>query len=130
MPTENIHSTGRRKTAVARVWLKPGTGEVIINHRSMEDYLGQEALGLRVKKPLELAGLGEKYNVEINVAGGGISGQTGAMAHGIAKALLQINPDLRLTLRQAGLVTRDSRVKERKKYGQRGARARFQFSKR
>ncbi len=130
MPTENIHSTGRRKTAVARVWLKPGSGEITINHRSMADYLGNGPLGSIVKKPLELVGLEEKYNVEINVAGGGISGQAGAMAHGISKALLQINSDLRSTLRQAGLLTRDSRVKERKKYGQRGARARFQFSKR
>ena len=130
MPEESFYSTGRRKKAIARVWLKPGNGEVVINHRKMEEYLCRETLVLQVKKPLALVGLGDKYNVSVNINGGGASGQAGAIVHGIARALLLVNPDLKPALRQAGLLTRDSRGKERKKYGQKGARARFQFSKR
>ncbi len=130
MATESYYSTGRRKKAIARVWLQPGKGEVTINRRTVTEYLGDGALSLTVKQPLHLVNVADKYNVQVTVTGGGLSGQTGAIIHGIAKALLQMNPDLRPTLRQAGLLTRDPRVKERKKYGQKGARARFQFSKR
>ena len=124
------HATGKRKTAVARVWMKPGTGEITINKRPLAQYLDREADQNAVMEPLELVSLGEKFDFYINVRGGGIAGQAGAIRHGISRALVDADPALRDPLKKAGFLTRDSRMKERKKYGQPGARARFQYSKR
>ena len=125
-----FHATGKRKTAVARVWMKPGTGEININKRSLVQYLNREADQNAVMEPLALTDLGGKFDFYINVRGGGIAGQAGAIRHGISRALVDIDPALRDPLKKAGFLTRDSRMKERKKYGQPGARARFQYSKR
>lgn len=122
--------TGRRKTSVARVRLIPGSGQVLINKRELEDYFPREDHRKMIFQPFEVTELTGKFDVLVNVSGGGISGQAGAIRHGIARALLQFNPDLRQTLKKAGLLTRDPRVKERKKYGQKGARAKFQWTKR
>jgi small subunit ribosomal protein S9 len=130
MTEERYYGTGRRKSAVARVWLKPGSGEFSVNRQKLDDYFKRETLKMVIMQPLQLVGLQDKYDVMVNVRGGGISGQAGAIKHGISRALLQVDEELRPKLRQAGFLTRDSREKERKKYGQRGARARFQFSKR
>lgn len=124
------YATGRRKTASARVWLTPGTGKITINGREASEYLRRLALERLVQQPLRLLGLEGQYDVKATVRGGGISGQAGAVRHGIARALLQVNPEYRLTLKQAGLLTRDAREKERKKYGRHGARRGFQFVKR
>ncbi len=124
------YATGRRKTASARVWLTPGTGKITINGREASEYLRRLALERLVQQPLRLLGLEGQYDVKASVRGGGISGQAGAVRHGIARALLQVNPEYRLTLKQAGLLTRDAREKERKKYGRHGARRGFQFVKR
>jgi small subunit ribosomal protein S9 len=125
-----FHATGKRKSAVARVWMKPGTGEISINKRSLVQYLNRVADQNAVMEPLALTDLGEKFDFYINVRGGGIAGQAGAIRHGISRALVDIDPALRDPLKKAGFLTRDSRMKERKKYGQPGARARFQYSKR
>jgi small subunit ribosomal protein S9 len=125
-----FHATGKRKTAVARVWMKPGTGEIIINKRPMKQYLPRDADQNAVLEPLELVSQGDKFDFYINVRGGGIAGQAGAIRHGISRALVDLDPALRDSLKKAGFLTRDSRMKERKKYGQPGARARFQYSKR
>lgn len=131
MEKENVfYATGKRKTAIARTWLKPGTGEVIINNRPVDDYFRLEIARTDLMQPFVLTNTLGSYDVKVRVLGGGISGQMGAIRHGITKALIQADPDLRLTLKKAGFVKRDPRAKERKKYGQRGARARFQFSKR
>jgi small subunit ribosomal protein S9 len=131
MEKENVYySTGKRKTSVARTWLTPGSGEIIINNKPIDEYLTIESLKGMVKQPLVLTNTLESFNVKSRVVGGGISGQAGAIRHGITKALILANPDLRKALKKAGFVRRDARVKERKKYGQKGARARFQFSKR
>ncbi len=131
MEKENVfYATGKRKTAIARTWLKPGTGEVIINNRPIDDYFRLEIARVDLMKPFVLTNTLGSYDVKVRVMGGGISGQMGAIRHGITKALIQADPDLRLKLKKAGFVKRDPRAKERKKYGQRGARARFQFSKR
>ncbi len=130
MSEERYHATGKRKSAVARVWMWPGEGEITINKRPIDDYIKRETAKMVVRQPLELTETSGKYNIYVNVRGGGLSGQAGAIKHGIAKALIDINPGFRSVLKKAGLITRDSRIKERKKYGQRGARARFQFSKR
>ncbi len=122
--------TGRRKTSVARVRLLPGEGQVEINHRTMDDYFGLETLKLIVKQPLLLTEQIGRYDVIANVRGGGISGQAGAIRHGIARALLKVDPDLRPVLKREGLLTRDARMKERKKYGLKAARRAPQFSKR
>ncbi|HEX16284.1 MAG: 30S ribosomal protein S9 [Deltaproteobacteria bacterium] len=128
---ERYYGTGKRKTAVARVWLKtPGKGEIVINKRGFEDYFPRETLRLMILQPFKLTDTLGKFDLYVNVRGGGISGQAGAIRHGISRALVQYNPDLRPILKKAGLLTRDPRKKERKKYGQRGARARFQYSKR
>lgn len=124
------YGTGRRKTAVARVRLKPGDGRIVVNRRPLEDYFGRAALRMVIIQPLKLTGVEGKFDVVANVRGGGSSGQAEAIRHGISRALLGVDQGLRPSLRKAGLLTRDPRVKERKKYGQRGARARFQFSKR
>ncbi len=131
MNKENIYyATGKRKTAIARTWLKPGKGEIIINNRSMNDYFTVPTAKTIMMQPLVLTNTLGSYDIKVRVLGGGISGQASAIRHGITKALLIADPDLRQILKKAGCVKRDSRVKERKKYGQKGARARFQFSKR
>jgi small subunit ribosomal protein S9 len=124
------YGTGRRKSSIARVWLVPGKGSIKINKRALDNYFGRESLSNVVKKPLELVNKKNELDVFAKVEGGGITGQAGALQHGIARALLQYDPTLRLILKKEGLLTRDARMKERKKYGQKGARARFQFSKR
>ncbi|MFH2218303.1 MAG: 30S ribosomal protein S9 [Pseudomonadota bacterium] len=131
MEKENIYyATGKRKNAIARTWLKPGNGEVIVNDRPMENYFTVESARAFMLQPLVLTNSLGAYDVKVRVAGGGFSGQAGAIRHGITRVLMQVNPDFRVPLKKAGFVTRDPRVKERKKYGQKGARARFQFSKR
>ena len=122
--------TGRRKTAVARVRLASGNGKITVNGRQFENYFPLETLRVTAVQPLAVTGTAEKLNVRVNVSGGGPNGQAGAVRHGIARALLQFDANLRGALKAEGLLTRDSRMKERKKYGQPGARKRFQFSKR
>ena len=122
--------TGKRKTSVARVILRPGDGTTWINGRALEDYFPRESLRLLVAQPLELTATAGQFDIKVNVAGGGLSGQAGAVRHGIARALLTFSDKLRPQLKRAGFLTRDPRMKERKKYGQPGARKRFQFSKR
>jgi small subunit ribosomal protein S9 len=130
MSVEQFYATGRRKTATARVYLRPGAGGVVVNSRAIEAYFHTDALRRVVREPLALTETHERFDVMVNVSGGGEAGQAGAIRHGIARALAQSDPTLKPRLREAGFLTRDSRVKERKKYGQRGARARFQYSKR
>lgn len=124
------YGTGRRKTSTARVYLRPGSGEIKVNRRTFDDYFPNEALRMIIRQPLRLTDTAAKFDILVNVGGGGVSGQAGAVRHGITRALMEFNSDLRSTLKKAGLVTRDPRKKERKKYGQKGARKRFQFSKR
>jgi small subunit ribosomal protein S9 len=124
------YGTGRRKTSTARVYLRPGSGAIKVNKREFESYFPNEALRMIINQPLRLTETVGKFDIFINVAGGGNAGQAGAVRHGITRALLEYNQDLRPSLKKAGLITRDPRKKERKKYGQKGARARFQFSKR
>ena len=124
------YATGKRKNSIARVWLMPGNGTITINSRSEENYFGRDVLKMIIRQPFEITGLQDKYDVLVNVLGGGSSGQAGAIRHGISKALLAIDPEAKVKLRKEGLLTRDPRVKERKKYGQPGARRRFQYSKR
>jgi small subunit ribosomal protein S9 len=130
MSEERYYATGKRKTAVARVWLMPGDGNITINKRNIDEYLRRETAKMVIRQPLELTETLGKYDIYVNVRGGGMSGQAGAIKHGISRALLEVNPDFRPLLKKAGFLTRDSRVKERKKYGQPGARKRFQYSKR
>lgn len=124
------YGTGRRKNATARVFLRGGGGAMQVNDRPLDDYFPSEVLKMVIKQPLQLTETGEKFDVFCTVEGGGSTGQAGAIRHGIARALLEFNGELRDRLKSAGLLTRDPRKKERKKYGQKGARARFQFSKR
>ena len=124
------YGTGRRKTAAARVYLRPGTGAVQVNGRTLDDYFPNEVLKMVIKQPLLLTETAEKFDIVATVTGGGSAGQAGAIRHGISRALIEYNAELRDRLKSAGLLTRDPRKKERKKYGQKGARARFQFSKR
>ncbi len=126
---ENL-ATGRRKRAVARVILLPGSGKITVNNKPVEEYFPRETLRMLLYQPFNVAGVTGKYDVVVNVNGGGLSGQAGAIRHGIARALVNINPDLRSKLKEEGLLTRDPREVERKKYGQPKARKRFQFSKR
>ena len=130
MAITQFWGTGRRKTAVARVRLVPGKGDITINKRTMDDYFGLETLKMMVRQPLELTGTGAKYDVLVNVKGGGFTGQAGAIRHGISRALLKAEPDLRSSLKAAGFLTRDPRMKERKKDGLKTARRAPQFSKR
>ena len=127
---EKIYATGKRKTAIARVWLEPGEGKITVNERALQDYFGRGTSELVILKPFDLTGTLNQFDVSVNVKGGGPIGQTEAIRHGVSKALLQINPEYKEALKKAGFLTRDSRVKERKKYGRRGARRRPQFSKR
>ncbi len=127
---EKFYGTGRRKSAVARVWMSLGEGKMVVNKKPVHDYFHRETLQMIINQPFELTNTQGTFDVQVNVRGGGLSGQAGAVRHGITRALLQYNPELRIPLKRAGFLTRDPRIKERKKYGQRGARARFQFSKR
>lgn len=124
------YATGRRKTAIARVWIKPGQGEIKINHRDMDNYFGRKTLRMVAKQPLGVVEGDGEYDVYVNVRGGGLAGQAGAIRLGVARALQTLNTDFRGPLKKAGLLTRDARKKERKKYGLAGARRAFQFSKR
>jgi small subunit ribosomal protein S9 len=124
------YGTGKRKCAVARVYLRPGNGEVTINDVAFDTYFPNEMLKMIIKQPLALTETADKFDIYVRVSGGGLAGQSGAIRHGLAKALLDYNKELRPRLKSASMLTRDSRIKERKKYGQRGARRRFQFSKR
>lgn len=128
--TARYYGTGHRKNATARVWLTPGDGSVKINGRTMSNYVGRKALELLILQPFECVDAAGRYDVMATCKGGGIAGQAGAVRHGISKALLQVGPDMRTPLRRQGFLTRDPRVKERKKYGRKRARRGFQFSKR
>jgi small subunit ribosomal protein S9 len=124
------YGTGRRKTSVARVWLRPGQGTITVNRRAFEDYFPRETLRMVIAQPFQLTNTLGQFDVSVNVGGGGIAGQAGAIRHGIARALLTFDDKLRQTLKHGGLLTRDPRMRERKKYGQPGARKQFQYSKR
>jgi small subunit ribosomal protein S9 len=128
--SDRYYATGRRKTSVARVWLEPGDGKFEVNNKRLDEFFGRETLKMIINQPFEVTETTGQFNVYANVRGGGMSGQAGAIKHGIARALLEVNPDSRELLKKAGFLTRDPRVKERKKYGKRGARASFQYSKR
>lgn len=130
MANGKFYGTGRRKSSVARVYLVPGTGKITINKRDIDEYLGLETLKIIVRQPLVATSTADKYDVLVNVRGGGFTGQAGAIRHGIARALLQVDADYRPTLKKAGFLTRDPRMKERKKYGLKAARRAPQFSKR
>ena len=130
MENNVFSATGKRKAAIARVRLMPGEGKFEINKRTIDNYFGRETSKMIIRQPFELTETTGKYDIYVNVKGGGISSQAGAIRHGITKILLEVNSDFRDILKKAGLITRDSRIKERKKYGQRKARAKFQFSKR
>jgi small subunit ribosomal protein S9 len=130
MAATTYYGTGKRKSSVARVWLKPGTGVITINNRTIDEYFGRETSKMIIKQPLELVEKVGQFDIYVTVMGGGDSGQAGAIKHGITKALLEVDGELRGTLKKAGFITRDSRIKERKKYGKKSARASFQFSKR
>ena len=130
MAAKSFYGTGKRKTSIARVWLKPGEGNIMVNNKTLDEYFGRETSKMVVKQPLELTENVGKFDIYVTVCGGGDSGQAGAIKHGITKALLEVDVELRGTLKKAGFITRDSRIKERKKYGKKAARASFQFSKR
>ncbi len=128
--TTRYYGTGRRKNSIARVWLQNGDGKILVNSRSVDEFFPRPALKMLLAQPLKVAAVEGKFDVVANVSGGGMSGQAGAIRLGIARALLHVDETMRGLLKKAGFLTRDPRVKERKKYGQKGARARFQFSKR
>jgi small subunit ribosomal protein S9 len=130
MPEIQYYATGRRKTSVARVTLTLGDGQIIINGKPVNVYFPRETMRMMLRQPIELAGITGKYNINATVTGGGHTGQAGAVRHGITRAIVDMNSDLRSRLKKEGFLTRDPREKERKKYGQKGARKRFQFSKR
>ena len=126
----SAQATGRRKSSVAHVWVTLGTGQFNVNGRTLEDFFPRESLRMQIQLPLQVTGVAGRYDVRVSVSGGGVSGQAGALRHGISRALQILDPGHRPAMKKAGLLTRDARQVERKKYGQRGARARFQFSKR
>lgn len=130
MAQDRFYATGKRKNAIARVWLTPGTGKVIVNKIDADEYFGRIFKSHKIVKPFKVTETLEQFDVMATLKGGGKSAQVDALSHGISRALLENNPEDRLSLKQAGLLTRDPRQKERKKYGQKGARAKFQFSKR
>jgi small subunit ribosomal protein S9 len=130
MAENRFYATGRRKNAIARVWLKPGAGAITINNRSLDMYFGRPTSKMVIMQPFELTQTVGRFDIMVNVCGGGLTGQAGAIKHGISKALLEVDSAYRSILKSAGFLTRDSRIKERKKYGKRSARASFQFSKR
>ena len=127
---DRFYGTGRRKTSIARVWVRPGAGRIVVNRRAFEDYFPRETLRMIIAQPLGVTNTNGQFDVFITVRGGGPSGQAGAVRHGIARALARFDDKLRLPLKKAGLLTRDPRMRERKKYGQPGARQKFQYSKR
>ena len=130
MSSVQHYGTGRRKTSTARVFLRPGTGNIKVNGQTFEAHFFDEVHRMIIRQPLQLSDTVDKFDILISVKGGGVTGQAGAVRHGISRALLEYNPELRPVLKKAGFLTRDPRMKERKKYGQKGARGRFQFSKR
>ena len=130
MAQASIHATGKRKSAIARIYLRPGNGRITVNERSFEDYFPMETTRNLVRKPLELVNVGSELDILVNVRGGGLEGQAGAVKHALSRALVTLNPELRPLLKKAGFLTRDARIKERKKYGLRGARRGCQYSKR
>jgi len=130
MAEKTFYATGKRKTSIARVWMKPGEGKVTVNDRELDKYFSLDTARVMVFQPLELTGTLGQFDISVNVYGGGIKGQAGAVRHGITRALLAVKDEFREMLKKAGLITRDPRAKERKKYGQKGARKRFQYSKR
>jgi small subunit ribosomal protein S9 len=125
-----FYGTGRRKTSVARVWIRPGTGRIIVNRRAFEDYFTRETLRMIIAQPFQVTNTVDQFDVLVNVGGGGPTGQAGAVRHGLSRALVRFDDKMRLPLKKAGLLTRDPRMRERKKYGQPGARQKFQYSKR
>jgi small subunit ribosomal protein S9 len=130
MSVKSYYATGKRKTSIARVWMKEGSGVFVVNKRAFDDYFTLDILKRLILQPLDVTDKKDKFDFYINVNGGGISGQAGAIRHGISKALVGYDEELKSVLKKAGFLTRDARVKERKKYGQPGARKRFQYSKR
>jgi small subunit ribosomal protein S9 len=130
MTQERYYATGKRKSAVARIYMKSGSGNIVVNKRSYEEYFTRPSLKMIIRQPFEITGKNGQFDLYVNVSGGGVAGQAGAVKHGISKALLEYDVQLRPILKKAGFLTRDARIKERKKYGQPGARKRFQFSKR
>ena len=130
MSEDAFYATGKRKTAVARVWMRPGNGAMKVNKRPLEQYVNRESDRMLIMEPFKTVGMVDKFDVYVNVRGGGIFGQAGAIRHGISRALVAVDPELRDSLKKQGFLTRDARQKERKKYGQPGARARYQYSKR
>jgi small subunit ribosomal protein S9 len=130
MAEKRFYATGKRKTAIARVWMKEGSGILTVNNRNFDDYFTRESLKMMIRQPLDITDQRAKFDFYVNVQGGGPAGQADAVKHGISKVLVEYDADLRAVLKKAGFLTRDSRIKERKKYGQPGARKRFQFSKR
>jgi len=130
MPEKVYYATGKRKTSIARVWMKPGDGKVKVNDQDLNQYFKLETAKMIIFQPLELTGTLGQFDIDITVLGGGMKGQAGAIRHGITRGLLSVKDEFRESLKKAGLITRDPRKKERKKYGQKGARKRFQYSKR
>lgn len=130
MDDDRYYATGKRKNAIARVWIRPGTGKIVVNDRAVDEYFGRQTSRMIIMQPFELTQTVGRFDTFARVHGGGLSGQAGALKHGISRALLEVDLTHRSVLKSAGFLTRDSRVKERKKYGKRGARASFQFSKR
>lgn len=130
MASIKYNATGRRKRSVARITMLPGKGKIMVNNREFENYFPRETLRMIIKQPLQVTGMIGRYDILVNVDGGGLSGQAGAVRHGIARALVTVDADMKTKLKKEGLLTRDPREVERKKFGQKGARARFQFSKR
>ena len=130
MSEQRYYATGKRKSAIARVYMKAGKGNIVVNKRNYDEYFTRPSLKMVIKQPLEITGKKDQFDLYVNVTGGGVAGQAGAVKHGISKALLEYDGELRAVLKKAGFLTRDARIKERKKYGQPGARKRFQFSKR
>jgi small subunit ribosomal protein S9 len=126
----HVHAVGKRKTAIARVYLRPGSGRIVVNHREFQEYFPLETTRNLARQPLTLANYGPELDILVNVQGGGPEGQAGAIKHGLSRALVTLHPELRPVLKKAGLLTRDARIKERKKYGRRGARRGCQYSKR
>jgi small subunit ribosomal protein S9 len=129
MAEKRYYATGKRKSAVARVYMKEGSGSIIVNKRNFDDYFTRDSLKMLIRQPFDITGTKDKFDLYVQVGGGGISGQAGAVKHGISRALLEYDIELRPTLKKAGFITRDPRTKEKKKYGQPGARKHFQFSK-
>jgi small subunit ribosomal protein S9 len=130
MPEKTLYATGKRKTSIARIWMKPGQGKIQVNDQDLNSYFKLETAKMMIFQPLELTGTLGQFDISVTVQGGGIKGQAGAIRHGITRGLLAVKDEFRESLKKAGLITRDPRKKERKKYGQKGARKRFQYSKR